>query len=85
MIVGSKLRNKLKLPGLRIAVDKKACVGCDQCTKHCPMSLNVREMVQNGDMTNTSCILCGKCIDQCSKHVLQYTLISNKQEVKSKK
>lgn len=80
MVLGTKLRNALHMPGLRIKVKKEQCVGCGQCTKNCPMSLDVKSMVQKGDMTNMECILCGKCIDQCPKDVLQYTIKATQKE-----
>lgn len=73
MVLGTKLRNALKLPGLRLNARKDKCVGCNQCSKACSMSLDVKSMVQNGNLNHAECILCGKCIDQCPKDVLQYT------------
>ena len=54
---------------LRIKVNTERCNGCNMCKKVCPM---------NVDMTNpsrkrtngTECILCFKCIEQCSQHAL---------------
>lgn len=74
MILGTKLRNALHLPGLRIRTEREKCIGCGKCSKECPMSLDVKEMVQTGVLNSMECISCGKCIDQCPKHVLYYTV-----------
>ena len=73
MQLGTKLRRALHLPGLRLEAHKENCVGCNQCTKHCPMSLDVKDMVQKGTMYHSECILCGRCVDSCSKQALKYT------------
>lgn len=74
MVLGMKLRKVLYLPGLRIQAEKEKCVGCGKCSKECPMSLDVKEMVQTGKMFQNECILCGKCVDQCPKNVIEYTV-----------
>lgn len=73
MIIGSKIKSRFGYPSLRLSSDKNHCVQCNQCSKNCPMSLNVTEMVQNESMTNTECILCGSCVDTCPKNVINYS------------
>jgi len=41
--------------------------------KKCPMSLDVKQMVECGDMKNTECVLCGECIDYCPKKAIVYS------------
>ncbi|MCK4489298.1 MAG: hypothetical protein KAU23_03510 [Anaerolineales bacterium] len=36
------------------------------------MSLDVTGMVQIERMENTECILCGTCVDNCTRSVIQY-------------
>ncbi len=72
MQLGRKISNLLRLPALRIRADKSSCVNCKKCTKNCPMSLDVNDMVQRETMENAECILCGTCIDKCPKKVLSY-------------
>ncbi len=72
MVIGIKVRKLLHLPGLYLEADKDACVGCKQCTKNCPMSLQVEESVKGGNLPCTDCILCGKCVDACPKHAITY-------------
>jgi ferredoxin len=72
MIIGTKLSNLLKLPRLRLKANKDRCIGCDQCSRKCPMSLDVKEMVEISKMENTECVLCGECIDICPKKSIAY-------------
>lgn len=78
MVIGTKIRNLLHLPGLHIAADPSKCVSCGQCNKNCPMSLDVVHMAQSGKCENPECILCGACVDSCSKKVLRYSCERNK-------
>jgi polyferredoxin len=72
MVIGTKIRNKLHLPGLHIAAEKDKCISCNQCSKKCPMSLDVEAMVQKGRCNDSECILCGACVDTCPKAALHY-------------
>ena len=73
MIIGRKVSNLLKLPSLHLKVEKDKCVQCKLCSKKCPMSLDVDQMVSRGSMENTECILCGECTDACPNKVIHYT------------
>jgi len=72
MIIGTKIKKKLKYPSLHLDTNKEKCINCKLCTKKCPMSLEVNEMVQKDSMDNSECILCGECVDSCTKRVIQY-------------
>lgn len=72
MIIGRKISNYLYIPSLRLKSDKSKCINCKTCNKECPMSLDVNSMVDKGNMENTECILCGKCIDSCPKNVISF-------------
>ena len=78
MIIGQKIGDTLRLPRVRLVSDKSQCINCMTCTKNCPMSLEVNQMVQKGDMTNSECILCGTCVDTCPKQVIRYTFSKKK-------
>jgi polyferredoxin len=69
MIIGRKIRNILNTPALKINAEPSKCVKCNLCTKNCPMSLNVSDMVNKNKMEDMECILCGSCIDSCRKNV----------------
>ena len=73
MILGRKTRNLLRLPALQLQAQAAQCSSCQKCTQDCPMSLPVTEMVQSGSMEHSECILCGNCIDTCSKQVISYS------------
>jgi ferredoxin-type protein NapH len=72
MILGRAARNIFGWWSLGLAVEPERCNGCHLCTKQCPMSLPVEELVKRGNMENHECILCGTCVDACPKHVLAF-------------
>jgi polyferredoxin len=73
MAIGIKTANWLKIPVLHIKADKTKCIGCKKCSEKCPMSLDVKRMVENEKMANSECILCGECIDVCHKKAITYS------------
>jgi len=73
MITGRWIRNRFGWPSLRLKADPSVCADCKKCTSNCPMSLDVNAMVQTGKMENTECILCGTCVDNCSKKAIRYS------------
>ena len=78
MIIGTTLSDWLKLPRLRLKSDQNTCVGCKQCSKKCPMSLDVETMVKTSKMEDSECILCGECVDICPKKSISYCFQSKK-------
>ena len=74
MVIGTKVSDWLKIPRLQLKPDKENCIGCKKCSEKCPMSLDVKAMVENGCMKNSECILCGECIDACPKKAIAYSL-----------
>lgn len=73
MILGRKLRNLGGWPALRLQSEPARCSDCKTCTSNCPMSLDVNAMVKLSAMENSECILCGSCVDGCSKKAIRYT------------
>lgn len=73
MMIGMKIRQLFRLPGLTLDSKKGTCISCSKCNKACPMCLDVNGMVQDKKMTNTECILCGKCINICPKNTIEYS------------
>lgn len=67
MIIGRKIGLALRLPSLRLKTHPESCVSCHRCTAACPMSLDVQALVQTGSITDSNCILCGRCVDTCKR------------------
>lgn len=74
MVLGTKLRRLLHLPGLQVTAQKENCIACKRCNQACPMGLDVQHMAKQGSCTSTECIQCGACIDACPKQVLHYRM-----------
>lgn len=70
MVFGEKLGDLLHLPRFRLKANSTACVSCGKCTRACPMSLNVAEMVKTGKMDSVECIGCLSCADGCPKKAI---------------
>ncbi len=52
---------------LRIKGDKATCTRCGDCTRSCPMNIEISEYVHQGErVKSTECIMCMKCISVCS-------------------
>lgn len=76
MVIGTKIRRFLYLPGLHITVKhENACISCGICNKICPMEIQVSKMISEGQVKRMECIQCGACIDACPKKVLSYEMI----------
>lgn len=78
MMIGRWIRNRFAWPSLRLVADSSTCTDCKVCTKSCPMSLDVNAMVQVEKMENLECILCGTCVDGCSKKAIRYSFSAGK-------
>jgi ferredoxin-type protein NapH len=78
MITGRWIRNRFGWVSLRLVADSSECSDCKSCTKTCPMSLDVNAMVQAEKMEHVECILCGTCVDNCSKKAIRYSFSAGK-------
>jgi ferredoxin-type protein NapH len=72
LITGRKLRNLGRWPSLCLQADPARCSDCKTCLRNCPMSLDVNALVHSGSMEHSECILCGTCVDNCARGVIQY-------------
>ncbi|MEG0504738.1 MAG: 4Fe-4S dicluster domain-containing protein, partial [Raoultibacter sp.] len=70
MVIGEKIGGLLHVPQLHIASKPDACITCGKCTKVCPMSLDVQELLGSGKIADVDCIQCAECVDVCPKDVL---------------
>jgi polyferredoxin len=74
MVLGTKIRKLLHLPGLHITAESPKCISCNQCNKACPMSIDVMKTIPSGKIDQAECIQCGACVDICPKKVLAYKM-----------
>jgi ferredoxin-type protein NapH len=81
MVIGTKIRNFFGWPALHLRADKESCVDCKLCDKRCPMSLDVSSMVREENMENSECVLCGSCVDACSKGSIRFAFWPRKRKV----
>lgn len=81
MVLGTKVRRILHLPGLHIKVkDREACISCGKCNKECPMGIEVSEKMEEGQIKSMECILCGACVDGCPRKVLSYGMMEGRKK-----
>ena len=73
MIIGRFLSRTLRLPSLKLKLSESPCISCSKCTKSCPMSIDVMNMVHTAKMENSDCIQCGSCVDNCPKKTIMYS------------
>jgi polyferredoxin len=78
MVIGRRLRNLARWPALRLVAQPANCSNCQTCTRNCPMSLDVNDMVQRAQMEDSECILCGNCVDGCSKAAIRFAFSAGK-------
>jgi len=77
MIIGGKIRDLLRMPSLRLITKPDLCNSCGLCTRACPMSLPLDELVKNGEIGHSECILCATCIDSCNKGAIRFAFRSS--------
>lgn len=71
-IVGERIGHAIRVPRLRLTANRETCTSCKTCTRACPMSLPVQEMVDADEMRNTECTLCLSCVDSCPGKTIRY-------------
>jgi ferredoxin-type protein NapH len=72
MIIAGRLGASLRIPSLRLITKPELCDSCGVCSRLCPMSLPVAEMIKNGEIRHPECTLCASCIDSCPNGVITY-------------
>ena len=65
--VGAILAPFNKISYISVDVETEACIQCHLCSEICPMGINIPEMERDPE-----CILCGKCIGQCPRSLIQF-------------
>ncbi len=72
LILGRRVRDLARLPGLRIAIKPESCSECERCREVCPMDVPMISQAATSIRSN-DCILCGDCVDACQTHALRFT------------
>jgi len=78
MMIGRKIRNLAGWPSLKLRSDEQKCTDCKLCSRSCPMSLDVNDLVHKDSMEHSECILCGNCVDTCPRKVIQFSFSKGK-------
>ena len=81
MILGRMIRNVFRWPVPCLVAEPASRIDCMRCTRVCPMSLDVNQMVRAADMENAQCILCRTRVDICPKGVIRYSFSSGRQQL----
>jgi polyferredoxin len=81
MVIGEKLADLLHIPRFRLKATPEDCVSCGKCSRNCPMSLDIAEMVKSGSVDSTECINCLKCVDECPKNAISFGICQQKRSV----
>jgi len=74
MVIGSKIGRILHIPQLHIKAESSKCISCNICTKNCPMSIDVMQLVKTGKIIDAECIQCGVCVDVCPQNILHFKM-----------
>jgi ferredoxin-type protein NapH len=72
-IGGTLIARMIRLPHLSLRANSQQCISCMRCSRNCPMSLPVQQMVSSGQTYHVECILCGTCVDGCPQDALDYS------------
>ena len=50
---------------------KDSCIGCNLCTKSCPLKINISSYKATGRIENKDCLKCYKCIETCPRSAVE--------------
>ncbi len=71
LVLGRRIREFVRLPGLRIAIKPESCSACERCRDVCPMAVNMLPGAETS-IRSDDCILCGNCVDVCHGQALRF-------------
>jgi ferredoxin len=75
MIIGRWIRNRFGWASLRLVSGRLRLRGLQKMHLQLPDEPGRKRMVQLGKMENPECILCGTCVDNCSKNAIRYSFL----------
>ncbi len=61
---------------LQYRIDAEKCIGCQRCSKECPVDAITGEKKQPHEINQELCIKCGACFDVCPKKVRAVEVLS---------
>jgi len=68
---------RLRFPSLHVAVHRhEDCEECSECNQVCPMSIDVRNIIEKRGIFPNNCVQCGACVDFCPEGFLKFRLSS---------
>lgn len=48
------------------------CPSCGDCTRACPINIDLEKEFRHGELTNSDCLMCFRCLEVCSKKILKF-------------
>jgi ferredoxin-type protein NapH len=55
------------ISGVRLAKNEEKCNGCGVCKRVCPTQVTTVHEQKNGDVANSQCIMCLRCVEMCPR------------------
>ncbi len=83
MIIGGKIRDLLRIPSLRLITKPDLCNSCGLCSRACPMSLPLDELIKSGEIGHSECTLCSTCVDSCPRDVIRFAFRYSQKTIKN--
>ena len=64
---------RVALSAGHVVPDSSRCVQCGICTYNCPIGIDVRAHVWEGQaIKHSECLTCGECVARCPRGVLRF-------------
>lgn len=48
------------------------CLSCKECSKVCPVEINLEKEFQGNELVTPDCLMCLRCLEVCSKKILKF-------------